>query len=299
MSVLENVEYGLRVRRVAQARAPPARRRRRWRWCACRGLGERKPVQLSGGQRQRVALARAIVNEPEVLLLDEPLGALDLKLRQEMQLELKRIQREVGITFIFVTHDQEEALTMSDRLVVLNQGRIEQLGTPGRGLRASRQRVRGRLHRRLQPARARRPPLHDPPREDPPARPRRRRAARQPRRGRAHRRGRSTSASVTRYVVELRRRRHAHGGPPEPRDRRRRGARGDAGASVTRRLARRPDATKSIAAGGESTEARPLRRPRRIHESTRTKGTGERMKPGEVACRRPVGAAARRCWSWR
>ena len=94
------------------------------------GLGARKPVQLSGGQRQRVALARAIVNEPEVLLLDEPLGALDLKLRQEMQLELKRIQREVGITFIFVTHDQEEALTMSDRLVVLNHGRIEQLGTP-------------------------------------------------------------------------------------------------------------------------------------------------------------------------
>jgi putative spermidine/putrescine transport system ATP-binding protein len=87
-------------------------------------------VQLSGGQRQRVALARAIVNEPEVLLLDEPLGALDLKLRQEMQLELKRIQREVGITFVFVTHDQEEALTMSDRLVVLNLGRIEQLGTP-------------------------------------------------------------------------------------------------------------------------------------------------------------------------
>jgi putative spermidine/putrescine transport system ATP-binding protein len=87
-------------------------------------------VQLSGGQRQRVALARAIVNEPEVLLLDEPLGALDLKLRQEMQLELKRIQREVGITFIYVTHDQEEALTMSDRLAVFNLGQIEQLGTP-------------------------------------------------------------------------------------------------------------------------------------------------------------------------
>ena len=94
------------------------------------GLSDRKPVQLSGGQRQRVALARAIVNEPEVLLLDEPLGALDLKLRQEMQLELKRIQREVGITFIYVTHDQEEALTMSDRLAVFNLGRIEQLGTP-------------------------------------------------------------------------------------------------------------------------------------------------------------------------
>ncbi len=94
------------------------------------GLGERKPAQLSGGQRQRVALARAIVNEPEVLLLDEPLGALDLKLRQEMQLELLRVQREVGITFIYVTHDQEEALTMSDRIAVLNQGKIEQVGEP-------------------------------------------------------------------------------------------------------------------------------------------------------------------------
>ena len=94
------------------------------------GLGGRKPLQLSGGQRQRVALARAIVNEPEVLLLDEPLGALDLKLRQEMQTELKRIQREVGITFIYVTHDQEEALTMSDRLAVMSGGQIEQIGTP-------------------------------------------------------------------------------------------------------------------------------------------------------------------------
>ncbi len=129
MNVLENVEYGLRVMRV-----PRTERRRRaeqaLEMVRLPGLGARKPVQLSGGQRQRVALARAIVNEPEVLLLDEPLGALDLKLRQEMQLELKRIQREVGITFIFVTHDQEEALTMSDRLAVLNQGRIEQLGKP-------------------------------------------------------------------------------------------------------------------------------------------------------------------------
>jgi putative spermidine/putrescine transport system ATP-binding protein len=97
------------------------------------GLGDRKPIQLSGGQRQRVALARALVNHPEVLLLDEPLGALDLKLRQEMQIELKRIQRavrEVGITFVYVTHDQEEALTMSDRLAVFNEGKIEQIGTP-------------------------------------------------------------------------------------------------------------------------------------------------------------------------
>jgi putative spermidine/putrescine transport system ATP-binding protein len=129
MTVLENVAYGLRVRRV-----PGAERRRRaeaaLEMVRLPGLGGRKPIQLSGGQRQRVALARAIVNEPAVLLLDEPLGALDLKLRQEMQLELKRIQREVRITFIYVTHDQEEALTMSDRLAVFNQGRIEQLGTP-------------------------------------------------------------------------------------------------------------------------------------------------------------------------
>src|SRR5207244_8384739 len=129
MGGAQNIEYGLRVRRVAKTE----RREkvdRALEMVRLPGLGGRKPAQLSGGQRQRVALARAIVNEPDVLLLDEPLGALDLKLRQEMQLELKRIQREVGITFIFVTHDQEEALTMSDRLVVLNQGRIEQLGTP-------------------------------------------------------------------------------------------------------------------------------------------------------------------------
>src|SRR5215475_8804248 len=129
MTVLENVEYGLRVRKV-----PRTERLRRAEsaldMVRLSGLGGRKPVQLSGGQRQRVALARAIVNQPEVLLLDEPLGALDAKLRQEMQLELKRIQRDVGISFIYVTHDQEEALTMSDRLAVFNQGRIEQIGTP-------------------------------------------------------------------------------------------------------------------------------------------------------------------------
>jgi putative spermidine/putrescine transport system ATP-binding protein len=94
------------------------------------GFGGRKPSQLSGGQRQRVALARALINHPKVLLLDEPLGALDLKLRQQMQVELKAIQRRVGITFIFVTHDQEEALTMSDRIAVFNQGKVEQIGTP-------------------------------------------------------------------------------------------------------------------------------------------------------------------------
>jgi putative spermidine/putrescine transport system ATP-binding protein len=129
MTVSENVAYGLRVRKVAR----PERRRRAQEALELVRLadhGARKPAQLSGGQRQRVALARAIVNRPQVLLLDEPLGALDLKLRQEMQAELKRIQGEVGITFVYVTHDQEEALTMSDRLAVFNAGRIEQVGAP-------------------------------------------------------------------------------------------------------------------------------------------------------------------------
>jgi len=129
MTVKQNVEYGLRVKKVPKAdraeRAADALAMVR-----LEGYGERKPAQLSGGQRQRVALARAIVNRPQVLLLDEPLGALDLKLRQEMQIELKRIQQEVGITFVYVTHDQEEALTMSDRLAVFNAGRIEQVGAP-------------------------------------------------------------------------------------------------------------------------------------------------------------------------
>ena len=129
MTVAQNIEYGLRVRHV-----PKAERRektgRALEMVRLPGLGGRKPAQLSGGQRQRVALARAIVNEPEVLLLDEPLGALDLKLRQEMQLELQHVQRAVGITFIYVTHDQDEALSMSDRIAVLHQGRIEQVGSP-------------------------------------------------------------------------------------------------------------------------------------------------------------------------
>ena len=107
-------------------------------------VGGRKPAQLSGGQRQRVALARAIVNRPRVLLLDEPLGALDLKLREEMQVELKRIQREVGITFVYVTHDQDEALSMSDRLAVFNEGRIEQVGTPAEVYEQPGERVRRR-----------------------------------------------------------------------------------------------------------------------------------------------------------
>ena len=129
MSVGENVEYGMRIKKV---RRDERRRRAADALDLVRltGYDQRKPAQLSGGQRQRVALARAIVNRPRVLLLDEPLGALDLKLRQEMQVELKRIQQEVGITFVYVTHDQEEALTMSDRMAVFNRGRIEQVGAP-------------------------------------------------------------------------------------------------------------------------------------------------------------------------
>ncbi|HZR91758.1 MAG TPA: ABC transporter ATP-binding protein [Gaiellaceae bacterium] len=129
MSVAENVEYGLKVKGVAKA-LRRSRVEQVLEMVRLTGFERRRPSQLSGGQRQRVALARAIVNHPRVLLLDEPLGALDLKLRQEMQVELKRIQREVEITFVYVTHDQEEALTMSDRIAVFDHGRIEQVGTP-------------------------------------------------------------------------------------------------------------------------------------------------------------------------
>ncbi|HEY3051615.1 MAG TPA: ABC transporter ATP-binding protein [Gaiellaceae bacterium] len=129
MTVADNVAYGLRVRGVPRrdrrARVDDVLGRMR-----LPGLGERKPAQLSGGQRQRVALARALVNRPRVLLLDEPLGALDLKLRQEMQLFLKSLQQDLGITFVYVTHDQDEALTMSDRLAVFDRGRIQQVGSP-------------------------------------------------------------------------------------------------------------------------------------------------------------------------
>ena len=177
MSVQQNVEYGLRVKKVGKAE----RRRRAdeaLETVRLAGYGDRRPHQLSGGQRQRVALARALVNRPKVLLLDEPLGALDLKLRREMQIELKEIQRDVGITFVFVTHDQEEALTMSDRIAVFNEGRVEQLATPVElyerpgapfvagfvGTRTCRGRGRARPPRRARQ-------LHHPPREDAARRP--------------------------------------------------------------------------------------------------------------------------------
>ena len=129
MSVADNIGYGLMIRK-----APKRERRQRideaLQLVRLPGLGGRRPSELSGGQRQRVALARALINRPRLLLLDEPLGALDLKLRQEMQIELKALQQKVGITFVYVTHDQEEALTMSDRVAVFNRGRVEQVGSP-------------------------------------------------------------------------------------------------------------------------------------------------------------------------
>ncbi|MDP9188125.1 MAG: ATP-binding cassette domain-containing protein, partial [Actinomycetota bacterium] len=129
MTVTENVEYGMRVGGVDRAECK-GRAEESLAMVSLTGYGERRPSELSGGQRQRVALARAIVNRPRVLLLDEPLGALDLKLRERMQVELKSIQQEVGITFVYVTHDQEEALTMSNRIAVFNEGRVEQIGPP-------------------------------------------------------------------------------------------------------------------------------------------------------------------------
>ena len=173
MTVAGNVEYGLKVKRVAKDERRD-RVNEALAMVQLSAFGERKPAQLSGGQRQRVALARALVNRPQVLLLDEPLGALDLKLRQAMQIELKEIQQSVGLTFIYVTHDQEEALTMSDRMAVFNHGQVEQVGTPGRGVRASRDRLRRRVRRGVErPGRAsraghhrERTGVHDPAGED-------------------------------------------------------------------------------------------------------------------------------------
>ena len=129
MNVADNIGYGLKIRKVPKG-VIAEKVEEMLRLVQLEGFGKRMPSQLSGGQRQRVAIARAVVNEPKVLLLDEPLGALDLKLRRQMQLELKRLQKRLGITFIYITHDQEEAINMSDRIAVMNQGVLEQMGTP-------------------------------------------------------------------------------------------------------------------------------------------------------------------------
>ncbi|MDX1957349.1 MAG: ABC transporter ATP-binding protein [Leptospiraceae bacterium] len=129
MNVLDNISYGLRIKKLPKSEID-SMTKEILEMVRLPEVGNRKPNELSGGQRQRIALARALVNRPSVLLLDEPLGALDLKLREEMQVELKQIQRKIGITFIFVTHDQEEALSMSDRIAVFNKGKIIQIGSP-------------------------------------------------------------------------------------------------------------------------------------------------------------------------
>ena len=149
MNVAQNVGYGLRQRKVDR-KEQDRRVGQALELVRLGGYEKRRTWEMSGGQQQRVALARALVNRPTVLLLDEPLGALDLKLRKEMQLELKALQREVGITFVYVTHDQEEALTMSDVIVVMRDGLIQQKGDPTIALRAARQPLRGGLHRHVQ-----------------------------------------------------------------------------------------------------------------------------------------------------
>ena len=153
MTVVENVAFGLERQRRAEGRGSQRASPRSSSSSSSPGSRGASRAQLSGGQQQRVALARALVNNPRVLLLDEPLGALDLKLRKQMQLELKRIQHEVGITFVHVTHDQEEAMTMADTIAVMNGGRIEQLGTPAELYERPRDGVRRRLPRHVEPAR--------------------------------------------------------------------------------------------------------------------------------------------------
>ena len=155
LTIYENVAFGLRRKKVKDAEVK-ARVTEMLKLVELPGFETRKPTQISGGQAQRVALARALINRPAVLLLDEPLGALDLKLRKQMQVELKRIQQEVGITFIYVTHDQEEAMTMSDRIAVMNQRPVRAARRPGEPLRAPDDPLRGRLPRRQQPAARRR-----------------------------------------------------------------------------------------------------------------------------------------------
>ena len=158
MTVADNVGFGLRLKRVAREEIARPDRARCWASSGSSGSADRRPGELSGGQRQRVALARALVNRPAALLLDEPLGALDLKLRREMQLELKRIQKSTGTTFVYVTHDQEEALTMSDRIAIMDGGRVQQLADPRSLYERPETVVRRRLHRHLERARASRSP---------------------------------------------------------------------------------------------------------------------------------------------
>ncbi len=270
------------------------------------GYAERKPGELSGGQRQRVALARAIVNRPEVLLLDEPLGALDLKLREQMQVELKTIQGEVGITFVYVTHDQDEALTMSDRIAVFNEGRIEQVSPPRRALRAAGERVRRRLRRRLQPARARRQAA---------SRSARRRSSCSSRAPTPT--GSTPSAAgssevayagmVTRYTVALEARRRASAGPTElggsVRGGRTRAGEGGvwwAGARSTRSPSRGSQLPRRIHHEEKGRTSRPHgvarhRRPGRVHArcSPAAAPSDDDGGGGSEACRRSAKARAR------
>ena len=152
MTIAENIAFGLKIKKKSKAYIDD-KIKYALKLVNLDGYENRKPDSLSGGQQQRIAIARAIVNEPKVLLLDEPLGALDLKLRQDMQYELIRLKNELGITFVYVTHDQEEALTMSDTIVVMNQGYIQQIGTPERHLQRAGKRFCGRFHRREQHSR--------------------------------------------------------------------------------------------------------------------------------------------------
>ena len=149
MTVADNVGFGLRLKHVARAEIAE-RTDEMLSIVRLEGLADRRPGELSGGQRQRVALARALVNRPAALLLDEPLGALDLKLRREMQFELKRIQKSTGTTFVYVTHDQEEALTMSDRIAIMDAGKVQQLADPRSLYEQPQDIVRSRLHRNVE-----------------------------------------------------------------------------------------------------------------------------------------------------
>ncbi len=228
MTVGDNIAYGPMLKKV-----PKTERTQRvdemLELVRLPGFGRRKPSQLSGGQRQRVALARALINEPRVLLLDEPLGALDLKLRQEMQVELKQLQQRLGITFVFVTHDQEEALSMSDRIAVFNQGKIEQIGTPAAmyekpatafvaGFVGTSNMITGELARKLTGARRQ---VCAAPRKDP-SRPGRRAAAAGRGGGGRHRAGRGLPGPLHPLFRAARQRRTAGGGAAEPRKQRHR-----------------------------------------------------------------------------